>query len=88
MLSPTIYFIILLMSRGLRIHPRARDERLAATICIVASVASVVAMSPLSGRYSHVEVGVLLVDFMTLVGFIVLALRSDRSGRSGSPAFS
>lgn len=78
MLSPTTYFIILLLVSAYAFIRGRSDERLAATICIVASVASVVAMSPLSGRYSHVEVGVLLVDAFTLVGFTVLALRSDR----------
>ena len=78
MLSPTAYFIVLLLVSAYAFILGRSDEQLAAGICILASIASVIAMSPLTGRYSHVELGVLLVDVLTLAGFIFLALRSER----------
>lgn len=78
MLSPSAYFIVLLLVSAYAFIRGRSDERIAASICILASVASVIAMSPLAGRYSQVEVGVLLVDVLTLVGFTYVALRSDR----------
>ena len=78
MLSPSAYFIVLLLVSAYAFIRGRSDERIAASICILASVASVIAMSPLAGRYSQVEIGVLLVDVLTLVGFTYVALRSDR----------
>jgi len=78
MLSPLTYFVVLF---GVCAYAFARghsDERFAASICILASVASVIVMSPLTGRYSGVESGVFIVDLLTLAGFVAIALRTDR----------
>lgn len=78
MLSPAAYFALLFIVSAYAFLRGRTDERIAATICIVASIASVIAMSPLRGRYSHVEIGVLLVDGLALTAFVLLALRSER----------
>jgi hypothetical protein len=78
MLSPVTYFLILF---GVCAYAFARgrsDERFAASVCILASIASVVVMSPLTSRYSGVEGGVFIVDLLALAGFIAIALRTDR----------
>ena len=49
-----------------------------ASICVLASIASVVVISPLSSRYSGLEAGVFIVDLATLAGFTFVALRSER----------
>ena len=54
------------------------DERLAAAVCILASVASIALAGPASLRYSEIELGVLAVDLLTLGAFTFIALRSDR----------
>jgi len=54
------------------------DERLTAIVCIVASLASVALMGPAGLRYSHIEIGILAVDILTLAAFTYVALRSDR----------
>jgi len=78
MLSPLQYFAVLFLVCGYAYFRGRRDERFAATVCVVASVTSVIALSPLTGRYSGVEIGVFLIDGLALVAFTLLALRSDR----------
>jgi hypothetical protein len=78
MLTPLQYFALLFAVAAYAFFRGRSDERFAATVCILASVASVIAISPLTSRYSHVESGVFLIDVLTLAAFTVLALRSDR----------
>ena len=78
MLSPAAYFIVLLLVSTYAFVAGRSDERFAAVVCILASIASVVVMSPLTSRYSGVEIGVFVVDLLALGGFTILALRSDR----------
>lgn len=54
------------------------DERGAAAICLLASIATHFVISPLRVRYSGVETGLLVIDAAVLAGFIVIALRSER----------
>ena len=78
MLSPTSYFVVLAI---VCIYAFARGEaesRIAAGIAGAASIASVIVMSPIAGRYSQMEVGVFAVDLAVLAGFTAIALRSDR----------
>lgn len=78
MLSPTSYFVVLAI---VCIYAFARGEaesRIAAAICGAASIASVIVMSPIANRYSHIEAGVFAVDLAVLAGFTAIALRSDR----------
>lgn len=78
MLSPLAYFLVLFAVCGYAFARGRSDERFAAGVCIVASIASVLVMSPLTGRYSGIEAGVLIVDLLALAGFIAIALRTDR----------
>lgn len=78
MLSPLFYWTLLL---AVTIYAFARgriDERSAAAICFVASIATVVVASPLSRRFTGMEVGVFAVDAMALLGFTAIALISKR----------
>ena len=78
MLSPPEYFALLFAVCAYAFIAGRGDERMVASICVVASIASVVVISPLASRYSHLEAGVFLVDVATLAGFTFVALRSDR----------
>ncbi len=78
MLSPLAYFLVLFAVCGYAFARGRSDERFAAGVCIVASIASVVVMSPLTGRYSGIEAGVFIVDLLALAGFVAIALRTDR----------
>ena len=78
MLTPSQYFALLLVVSSYAFIRGRGDERIAASVCILASLASVVVVAPLMERFKGVEVGVLLIDFLALAAFTALALRSER----------
>lgn len=78
MLSPFTYYIVLATVCAYAFYRGQAESRMAATICVVASIASTIVMSPLASRYSGVESGVMIVDLAVLIGFTAIALRSDR----------
>ncbi len=55
-----------------------RDERLAGCVCLLASLATRFAISPLHQRYGGIESGLLLVDLLVLAAFVGIALKSER----------
>lgn len=78
MLSPIIYHALLLAVCVYAFLHGRRDERLAAVVCVIATLATRLALSPLTVRYSGVEMGVFIVDLFALAGFTFIALRTDR----------
>lgn len=76
MLSPLTYYIVLAVVSAYAFFRGEAEARIAASICIVASLASMIVVSPIG--YSRVESGIFIVDMAVLAGFIALALRSDR----------
>lgn len=78
MLSPFTYWILLLAVTAYAFLRGKVDERMAAAICVVATIATKLVHTPLSSRFSQVEVGVMVVDLATLIGFTIIALRSER----------
>jgi len=73
-----IYTILLLGVCGYAFWRGRADERLAAMVCLLASVASLALLGPARLRYSGVEIGVFMVDLFTLAAFTYVALRSER----------
>ena len=57
---------------------RGAPTRSAAAICLIATLATRLVLSPLTSRHSSVEAGVFLVDLLALAGFTAIALRTDR----------
>lgn len=78
MLNPILYHLLLVAVAAYAFLRGKSDERLAAAICVIATIATRLVLSPVASRYSGLEFGVLLVDLLTLAGFIVIALRTDR----------
>ncbi|WP_309603530.1 hypothetical protein [Sphingomonas sp.] len=78
MLSPSIYHVLLIAVCAYAYWRGRSDERLAATLCVIATIATRIMVSPVTSRYSSVEAGVFAVDLAVLVGFMFIALRSDR----------
>lgn len=75
----TLNYLAILAAVSLYAFLRGRaDERLAATICIVATAATHGLMLAIGETYSKVETGLLLVDVATLAAFLYIALRTDR----------
>ena len=78
MLPPIIYHLILVVICGYALWLGRFDERATAIICLAATYATGIVLSPLTHRYSSIELGVLIVDSAALLAFIYVALRSDR----------
>lgn len=78
MLPRYFFWTVLLLTFAYALWRGRTDERIAAGACLLASIATRVAVSPLSGRYSGVEVGLLIIDAAMLLAFLAIALRSDR----------
>jgi hypothetical protein len=78
MLSPLSYWILLLAVTAYAFAKGRMDERMAAVICVAATIGTILVNSPLSVRFSSVEVGVLIVDVLAFAAFTAIALRTDR----------
>lgn len=77
-MSPLLYITLLTFTCTYALYRGGRYERIAALICIAATIATVSVNSPLSHRYVRIEGGALAVDIAALVAFVVIALQSDR----------
>lgn len=75
---PLLYWSILTLTCGYALIRGRADERVAAGVCIAASIISVLVLSPMSVRYTTVEEGEMVVDLVVLAVFLMVALRSDR----------
>jgi hypothetical protein len=73
-----IFVILLIVTCGYAIWRGRRDERVVAIACLVATMATRFLVSPVSIRYSNVELGLVLVDLAMLATFITIALHSQR----------
>ena len=78
MLSPLTYWILLAAVSAYAYARGRNDERWAAAICILATIGTRLVHSPYGNRFTHVEVGVMMVDVLAFAGFTAIALRSDR----------
>ena len=80
MLSPIVFWFILLAVNAYAFLRGKLDERLAAMICFIGTLATV-SVSTVGrdyAEYSNVEISILLIDALALSGFVLLALRSRR----------
>ena len=77
---PHQYFFraLLLLVCGYALWRGRSDERIVAVVCLGATLASRLAFSPLSVRYTSIEGGLLLIDIAVLASFVFVAIRSTR----------
>ena len=73
-----LFRALLVLSCGYALWRGRGEERIIALACILAVVATKFVVSPLSGRYAGVEIGLLLIDLAMLSAFVAIALRSER----------
>lgn len=78
MLSPSTYWLLLLVVTLFACGRGGRDERAVAVIIVIASIATMLVYVPAPDAYSHVETGIFLVDVAALVAFVAVALLSSR----------
>lgn len=55
-----------------------REEKIAATTCALAVLATHFVIGPVAQRYAHVELGLLGIDLAVLASFVGIALNSTR----------
>jgi hypothetical protein len=72
------FWIVLFATCGYALWRGRKYERIAAIVFIAATVTSVVARSPLHGRYVELEASDLIVDTAVLFAVVAIALVSDR----------
>lgn len=78
MLPIPLYWALLFAICGYAFWRGRRDERIVAAVSLIASIATPLVVAPLRSRFSGVELGVLIVDLVTLSLFIAVALQSSR----------
>ena len=69
-----LFDLLLFATCGYALVYGRQDAKIVGAVCIAASIASLAVAS----RYSGVEIGVLIIDLLTLAVFVFVALRSDR----------
>ena len=72
------FHLILLLTFGYAFWRGRGEERMAATVCVIATIATRFAISPVSDRYDGIEVGLLAIDGFVLAAFVAIALTSQR----------
>ena len=76
---PKFFFISLLVGIcGYALWRGHRDERIAATACLAATIATRFVIPPDYSRYYNIEIGLLIIDLAMLATFTFIALRTDR----------
>lgn len=78
MTTKYFFWALLLVTCGYALWRGRKYEQLSAVVFITASVASVLARSPVHERYLGVETSDLVIDSFVLVSMVAIALRSDR----------
>jgi hypothetical protein len=77
-MAPTAFRVLLALVVLYAFLRGTRDEQHVGLICIIGTLATQLVLSPLSQRFESVETLALVVDLAVFVGFLVVALRSDR----------
>jgi hypothetical protein len=75
-MAPNFFRFLLACTAIYALLRGGRDERCAAAICVVGTVMTHLALSPVTHRYSGLEEPVMIVDIVVFVAFVVVALRS------------
>lgn len=73
-----IFWAILALTCGYALWRGRSDERIVASACLLATLATRFAISPVQLRYASVETGLLAIDLLMLLVFIGIALTSQR----------
>jgi hypothetical protein len=73
-----IYFTLLALISVYALSCGGEDERRGIAVCLAASLATRLLLSPLTDRFEGLELSVALVDLLALLAFIAIALRSSR----------
>ena len=75
--SKYFYDVLLALCCGYALWRGRGDERVAAAVCIGASLLSLAILRPLED-FQELEAGLLLIDMIVLASFVAIALTSQR----------
>jgi cyanate permease len=73
-----LFWILLFSIFGFAWWRGGTEEKIAASICVLATIVTHFVASPLAQRYSNVETGLLAIDLVVLLCFVGIALYSTR----------
>jgi hypothetical protein len=73
-----IFWGILILTCGYALWRGRSDERTAAAVCLLATVATQLVIPPPSMRYTNIDLQLVLIDAAVLAAFVAVALRSER----------
>lgn len=73
-----LFWLLLLVSCGYALWRGRKYERIAALVFVTATIVSILAHSPLRGRYVGIEISDVIVDTAVLFAIVAIALVSDR----------
>jgi hypothetical protein len=73
-----IFWAILLSTCGYALMQGRSDERVAATVCLLATVTTQLVIPPPEVRYAYLDFELILIDVGVLAAFVAVALRSER----------
>jgi hypothetical protein len=73
-----IYWVVLALTCGYALWRGRGDERVAAAVCVLASLVTYFIIGPKLGGFYSFETGVLVVDMAAFAAFVSVALSSSR----------
>lgn len=73
-----IFWSLLLLTFGYALWRGRGDEKIAAGVALLATIATQFVMPPPSLRYSGLQFDLVVIDMAVLAAFVAIALRSER----------
>lgn len=77
-MAPNLFRILLALVALYAFFRGTRDERLVSLILIAGVIATELVLPPVKDRFQGVETALVVVDLSVFLGFLFIALRSDR----------
>ena len=72
------FWTLLLVTCGYALWRGRGDEKIAASVCLGATIVTQLVMPPQALRYSNLDFQLILIDLAVLAVFVAIALRSER----------
>lgn len=77
-MAPNLFRILLAAVALYAFLRGSRDERIVGVVLVVGVIATHLAWTPVHQRFAGLETGVMLVDIVVFLGFLWVALQSER----------
>ena len=77
-MAPTLFRVLLALVALYALLRGERDERTVCAILVIGVIATHLVISPVANRFAGVETPVMFVDLIVFLGFLWVALQSER----------